>query len=88
MRYRTIHAVALAALLSTSVAHAGRTPAQAARSAARAAPVAAAPAGWLDLLRALWRGDAADGDHGGRHDPPPHGDPPPEGSGLCPHGQR
>ena len=93
MRYRTVHAVALATLLTlplAAAARAGERPARAVRGPAAAAPAATAAAGWLDLLRALWRGDAYPGNSGPGGGPPsglsPHVDFH-EGSGLCPHGQ-
>jgi len=89
MRYRSVHAVALADLLTllfAPLARAGERPAHAVRVAALGAPAAAAAAGWLDLLRSLWRGDAYPGNSGPGGGPPHHVDSH-EGSGLCPHGQ-
>ena len=76
MRYRTAHAVVLAALLGISLAppaHAGAPP-------SRALPAL------VDLLRGLWLGDGyGHGGGGHHHHRLPHPDPP-DGSGLCPHG--
>lgn len=92
MRYRTVHAAALATLLTlplAATARAAERPAHAVRGGAAAAPAATAAPGWLDLLRALWRGDVSPGNSGSGNGGPPgpstHIDPP-EGSGLCPHG--
>ncbi len=94
MRYRRVHAVAIATLLALPFASAVRAterPARALRGASGAPTAAAATAApsWLGVLRALWLGDEHPGNsgHGTLPNGHPFPDPPPEGSGLCPHGQ-